>query len=164
MTWIDRLCSSYGEKQWYLGIAQSGTGRKSWCRPWSKPGVLKREDQRICAKMHSTYRWAYIVAPFWPFGFFFLPKISSWTYRNTWYPSFHCDFGSPSELQLYLPFGLRLLLMHCNKDLVFSILQVNPYAQPLASRNLHSNYSWWLGAGGGGKGEAIVTAYFERFF
>lgn len=126
-------------------------------------GVEKRGSKKVC-KNALSYQSGLHCCSLLTFlaSYFCLKSVLE---PDTWYPFFHSDFGSPSELQLYLPFGLRPLLIHCITDLVFSIFHVKPYAQPLTCRDFHSNYRWWLGSAGGVRGEggvteAIVTAYF----
>lgn len=143
MTWIDGLCKSYGEKQWNWKKIMM------WAMEQNR-GVEKRGSKNVCKNALHSPVWSTLLLPSDLLAFYFCLK--SVLEPDTWYLSSHSDFGSPSGLQLYLPFGLRLLLMHYSKGPVFSILHVNPYAQPLASRNLHSNYSWWLeGQERGGK-------------
>lgn len=108
----------------------------------AKQGCWKERIKECVQKRAPLTSLVYIVAPFWPFGFLFLPKISSWTWHLISLLSFWLWFSFRTTVVLTL--WIETLLMHYSKGLVFSILHVNPYAQPLASRNLHSNYSWWL--------------------
>lgn len=125
-------------------MAQDGNYRKWWDTPWEEVRVLKIEDQRITAKMHSTL--FHIFAPDLCFIF-----LHSFPEPDTWYLFFNSDFGSLSGLYLYLPFRLRLLTL-C-KNLIQSSLTHSP-CEPMwsaisAKRNLHLKAGdfgghWWL--------------------